>query len=353
MEGIPPPHGYKCYDETNPIHVQYGFDIPLEDRTHKPPHFICFQFNTNNQLHHYPSHTITVTRKGVTGLDYGEPLVTKLPPYHPLPKPLVDDQDLIILAAVNADSQAIDIAMTALDDSGLSADVDHLRRLVESCTDLQQQAQVLERKQRNLRSHDTEVTARLISTRARSCLHPYLQGSAIIHNSCNQAQCTASSGVPLADVLNDVIPMPPSWNESPHLFNDSRSTDISQWVRFAKRGTVQCHPTPPPPNKVKTTLIGNYAPYRCTLCGPTSHPPFKCPRCMYCGKVGHHHQSCWYPHTHCYLSTTCIVPEVHQYGKTQQPCPYSYKHGVDADTDMFRDSSVYDDVDWEAEDRGD
>jgi hypothetical protein len=40
MEGIPPPHGYKYYDETNPIHIQYGFDIPLEDGTHKPPHFI-------------------------------------------------------------------------------------------------------------------------------------------------------------------------------------------------------------------------------------------------------------------------------------------------------------------------
>jgi hypothetical protein len=37
MEGIPPPHGYKYYDETNPSHVQYGFDIPLEDGTHKPP----------------------------------------------------------------------------------------------------------------------------------------------------------------------------------------------------------------------------------------------------------------------------------------------------------------------------
>jgi hypothetical protein len=137
MEGIPPPHGYKYYDETNPSHVQYGFDVPLEDGTHKPPHFIRFQFDTNNQLHHYPSHTIAVTRRGVTGLDYGEPLVTKLPPYHPLPPPLVDDRDLITLAAVNADSQAVDIALIALDDAGLSADVDRLRRLVESCTDLQ------------------------------------------------------------------------------------------------------------------------------------------------------------------------------------------------------------------------
>jgi hypothetical protein len=179
--------------------------------------------------------------------------------------------------------------MIALDDAGLSTDVDRLRRLVESRTDLQQQAQTLERKQCDLRSRYAEVTVHLISTRARSHLHPYLQGTAVIHNPCNQAQCVASSGTPLADVLNGVIPMPPSWFESPHLHNDSKATDISQWVRFAKRGTVQRHPTPPPPNKVKTTLIGNHAPYHCTLCGPTSHPPFKCPRCMYCGKVGHCH----------------------------------------------------------------
>jgi hypothetical protein len=247
MEGIPPPHGYKYYDKTNPSHVQYGFDIPLEDRTHKPPYFICFQFDTNNQLHHYPSHTIVATRQGITGLDYGEPLVAKLPPYHPLPPPLVDDHDLITLAAVNADSQAVDIAMIALDDTGLSADVDRLRRLVESRTDLQRQAQTLERKQCDLRSCYAEVTACLISTRACSRLHPYLQGTAVIHNPCNQAQCVASSGTPLADILNDVIPVPPSWFESPCLHDDSRATDISQWVRFAKHGTVQRHPTPPPP----------------------------------------------------------------------------------------------------------
>jgi hypothetical protein len=74
---------------------------------------------------------------------------------------------------------------------------------------------------------------------------------------------------------------------------------------------------------------------------------------MYCGKVGHHHQNCWYPHTCCYLSTTCVVPEIHQYGKAQQPCPYSHKHVVDTNLDMFKDSGAYDNTNWEAEDRGD
>jgi hypothetical protein len=168
--------------------------------------------------------------------------------------------------------------MIALDNAGLSADMDHLRRLVESCTDLQRQAQVLERKQHNLRSCYAEVTAHLISTRACSHLHPYLQGTAIIHNPCNQAQHAASSGIPLADVLNDVIPMLPSWIESPRLFDDSKATNISQWVHFAKCGTVQRHPTPPPPNKVKTTLIGNSALYRCTLCGPHIPSPLQVPQ---------------------------------------------------------------------------
>jgi hypothetical protein len=80
---------------------------------------------------------VTITRRGVRGLDYGEPLVAKIPPTLTSPEPLVDDQDLVTLAAVNLDSQAVDIAIIALDDPGLSADVDQLRRLVESHADLQ------------------------------------------------------------------------------------------------------------------------------------------------------------------------------------------------------------------------
>jgi hypothetical protein len=55
------------------------------------------------------------------------------------------------------------------------------------------------------------------------------QGTAIIPHPVNQAQQASSLGVPLADVLNDVIPMPPSWDESPCLQDDSKATDISQW----------------------------------------------------------------------------------------------------------------------------
>jgi hypothetical protein len=125
MEGFSPPFGYKYYDKTDLNHALYGFEVPLGDGfTSKPPHLICFDFDTNNHLHHLPRHSVSVTRRGNAGLDYGETLVAKVPPN--LPNSLVDNCDLVTLAAVNADSQAVDIAMIALDNPVVSADVDRL-----------------------------------------------------------------------------------------------------------------------------------------------------------------------------------------------------------------------------------
>ena len=72
---------------------------------------------------------------------------------------------------------------------------------------------------------------------------------------------------------------------------------------------------------------------------------------MYCGRKNHTHQNCFYPHTRCHVHQTCVVPEVHKYGgATKGPCPYRRLHVQD---DTFEDGGAYDDVDWEAEDRGD
>jgi hypothetical protein len=81
--------------------------------------------------------------------------------------------------------------------------------------------------------------------------------------------------------------------------------------------------------------------------------PSSAPDACIVAKAGHCHQSCWYPHTRCYLSTECTVPEIHQYGKTQQLCPYAHKHVMDADADLFEDGGAYDDTNWEPEDQDD
>ena len=43
-EGLPPPFGFEYYDDTNPWHQLYRFEVPQENGTKKPPHYIKFQF---------------------------------------------------------------------------------------------------------------------------------------------------------------------------------------------------------------------------------------------------------------------------------------------------------------------
>jgi transposase InsO family protein len=354
MTGGTPPFGYEYYDVSKPNHVRYGFDVPQEDGTRKTPHYINFHFDTTNRLHHYPQHTVSVRRHNQDGLDYGESLQAKLPdiPIHDILT--VDDKDLVSLSTVNADAQAVDIALLALDDPGVSADVDRLRKLVDSRTDLQQQARVLERKQYDLRQRFTAVSGRLTTARVRTRLHPYLQGTATIPNPRTRAERAATAGVPIADVLNGVVALPPTWLEQPRLHDPDKATDIAQWIRFTKQGQHfrRCTPPPPTSNRTTVTLTTSEALYSCNQCGPGVHPPFKCPKCMYCGKTGHSHINCYYPHTRCHTVTTCQVPYAHKYAGIRTPCPYAHKHTFEHD-DMFEDGGAYDDVDWEAEDRGD
>ena len=165
---------------------------------------------------------------------YGSPLHAKLPLIPSVDSPDIDDEDLVFLAASNADARAVDIALMAMNDPGATADVDRLRSLVEHRTRLQNKERQLEREKFDLRQRWQSVTGRISTARIPTRLHPYLQGTALIPNPRNQAQRAASAGVPIADVMNDVVPMPPSWLEQPRLHDEEGTTAVAEWLRFTQ-----------------------------------------------------------------------------------------------------------------------
>ena len=351
-EGLPPPFGFEYYDKTNPWHQLYRFEVPQENGTKKPPHYIKFQFEIYPRPDRCPSHTTVVDRyPGNTPIPYGEPLHAKLPPGDFPTIPGVDDSDLVFLSPTNPNFQAVDVAMDALADPGANADIHVLRHLADRHTALQLHERELAQAKYDLRSQWTSVTGQLTRARIPTHLHPYLQGTATIPNPTNQSQRAASSGVPIADILNDVIPMPPTWLEMPHLHDKEDTLAVAEWLRFTNAKKLhRSRTTHTQPHSHITITTSGTDVYSCAKCGVGVHPPFHCPKCMYCGKTGHSHVNCWYPHTLCHQNSTCIVPLTHKYGISQRDCPYAYKHNYAGDD--YDDGGAYDEFDWEANDRG-
>ena len=102
-------------------------------------------------------------------------------------------------------------------------------------------------------------------------------------------------------------------------------------------------------------------PQRCRRCRQLSpnHTFWTCPAindCMYCKSRLHSHKQCPNPHVLCYSKTECVVPYTHRvHAFTNNPrCPAAHLHSTPYDDDYdLQGDSAYDDVDWEAEDRGD
>jgi hypothetical protein len=102
-------------------------------------------------------------------------------------------------------------------------------------------------------------------------------------------------------------------------------------------------------------------PHRCRLCRQRNpdHTIWDCPSkkdCFYCEGRNHTHDKCPNPHVLCFHKSECVVPLTHRYNLTRDSrrCPAVYLHSQYY-TDEFYDGEdgTYDDVDWEACDRGD
>ena len=91
-------------------------------------------------------------------IPYGSTLEAKLPLVPSVDTPNINDEDLVFLSSSNADAQAIDVALMAMNNPGASADVDHLHCLVEQRTHLQTRECQLEKEKYDLHIRWQTVT---------------------------------------------------------------------------------------------------------------------------------------------------------------------------------------------------
>jgi hypothetical protein len=120
------PDDYAIYNRRLENHVKYSEKIHLPSGEHKYPHYICFDHDYVDHRHH-----VFATRKDVEGTPYGWTLEAA-PFMGPRPSPLITDSEhLTPFTNSYHFKKEVDIALYAIDDPGLIADVDRHRALEE------------------------------------------------------------------------------------------------------------------------------------------------------------------------------------------------------------------------------
>jgi hypothetical protein len=127
------PCDFVRFDHSIPNHYRYGKKIHMPDRTVRWPQYICFVFDHDTQ-----QHFVAATRDNLdNGCDqYGWTL--EAAPFIGPAIADVDDSELDILADSGPDKLKVDIALHAVNNKGISADVSRLRHLATQRRALQE-----------------------------------------------------------------------------------------------------------------------------------------------------------------------------------------------------------------------
>ncbi|KAF8262987.1 hypothetical protein EI94DRAFT_1807943 [Lactarius quietus] len=166
-----PPH-FDIYECRLPNHHRYGQRIHLGEGLCRYPHFICFSHDYREHQHY-----VHARRRDAdpTSCAYGW-VLEAAPIPDEVPTPItIDDNDLSILHPHHSDFDSVNMALYAIDDRGLIADVDHHRGLEETHQVLLEEQKALDRKFSSWCDKWGAVRTRLIKARTRTHLHPYLE----------------------------------------------------------------------------------------------------------------------------------------------------------------------------------
>jgi transposase InsO family protein len=127
------PRDFIRFDRSIPNHHRYGKKIHMPDRTVRWPQYIRFVFDHDTQ-----QHFVAATRNNLdNGRDqYGWTL--EAAPFTGPAIANIDDSELDILADSGPDKLKVDIALHAVNDKGISADVSRLRHLATQRRALQE-----------------------------------------------------------------------------------------------------------------------------------------------------------------------------------------------------------------------
>ena len=177
----------------------------------------------------------------------------------------------------------------------------------------------------NWRSSHSEVRRRLYAAKARSHLHPYLQGQAHVSSPRNNVDVAISAGIPISDVIHGKVDNAPYRLEMPWLHGEEKP-GVSRWIQS---GGQESHVSQKPTVKKPFRPIKKPAPLKCLTCKlpNVNHTTANCPMlktCEYCKQDGHYSSDCAYPHSRCYTHTHCVVPYHHPHYDNTAGCSWHY-----------------------------
>ena len=253
-----------------------------------------------------------------------------------------DNSNLEPFAFAHGGSDTINLALGALDDPGLLADIDRHQALVSEEATLRVHEKELTQAWFCWRNNLTPVRQRLIAAQACTCLHPYFT---------NQIPLPANEhcpeGVTIADALLLHHRIPHFHLPMPWLAREERLS-VSRWVQTNRaQSHVSKAPTSPARRTNPTTVC------KCPHCKVPNapHASIACPVlncCYYCKSLDHHANDCPCPHTNCWKSRLgCFIPYLHKNNRATH-CAYAETEPCDTQANDQEDMGHYDKVDWEA-----
>ena len=116
------PAGFCMFDRTDPNHHHYGQKINMPDSTSRWPHYIQFIVDTDTHKHY-----VYATRNDLRRVKYG--WVLEAAPFTGCTSPGVDEHNLQVLLGSEDQRLGVDIALSTINDKGVTADTDRLREL--------------------------------------------------------------------------------------------------------------------------------------------------------------------------------------------------------------------------------
>ena len=317
------PAGFSMFDRTNPNHHRYGQKMDMPDSTSRWPHYIQFVVDTTTHNHY-----VYATRDDLHHVKYS--WVLEAAPFTGCTSPGVDETNLQVLLGSEEQRLGADIALNTINVKGVTADTDRLRELAMEDVVLTRREQELADERTNWRVRNAETRDRLVKARVHSCIHPYLNHTALIPDHYRpETMCTG--GVTLATAVTDTREGNLWWYTMPQ-YHDEEAP--------ASRSTK---PTP--------------FPHRCHLCKQLQprYTVWDCPvrkDCHYCRGRCHTSNNCNNPHALCFTKSECVLPFTHHHALSRQACqcPAAHLYAQYYTDDWGYDSedNTYDDYDWEA-----
>ena len=231
------PAGFSMFDRTDPNHHRYGQKIDMLDSTSRWPHYIQFIVDTDSHNHY-----VYATQDDLCRAKYG--WVLEAAPFTGCTSPGVNENDLQVLLGSEDQRLGADIALNTINDKGVIADTDRLREAAMEDVDLTRREHELANERTRWRVRNAEIRSRLIQARVHSCIHPYLNHTALIPDQY-RPETMRTGGVTLATAISDTRERGIRWNTMPQYHDDdAQASRSSRPTPFPHRCRICCQLQP-------------------------------------------------------------------------------------------------------------